>query len=298
MNNKRQHYIPTSYLKSWCDPTHPRNQKPYVWMFSKDGSIGKRKSPKKIFYEKDLYTIRAQDNNRDLTLEYNLSRIENKFFTLRKEKISKHLMLSFEEHLYLCMFVAAMHGRTPSYASELSSVFNQALCLGKKMIEWAKENPPNEQQSAVIPIISSEDQDYLTMEEMEEIVNQPLQSLLSSFVTKISPILFHIPFVFIEIPESVDLTFLTSDTPCVFFDPEIYSIPRPRFAGGLVSPTIEITLPISPRMMVLFSKMIAVHGSYIQLPDKKIIDLLNRKTRLFSREYFINNSNALRKEWF
>lgn len=77
--HKRQHYIPSSYLKAWCDPSTPSGQTPYVWRFSKDGNQNNKEVPQKIFYETDMYTIYTQDGERDLTLEYNLSRVEGEF---------------------------------------------------------------------------------------------------------------------------------------------------------------------------------------------------------------------------
>ena len=35
--HKKQHFIPRSYLESWCDPKTPHGQNPYIWLFSKDG---------------------------------------------------------------------------------------------------------------------------------------------------------------------------------------------------------------------------------------------------------------------
>jgi hypothetical protein len=59
MEKKRQHIIPESYQKPWCDPDTPINQTPYIWLTSKDGKIQKRKAPENAFVGNDVYTIRC-----------------------------------------------------------------------------------------------------------------------------------------------------------------------------------------------------------------------------------------------
>src|SRR5260221_4278270 len=105
--HKRQHYIPVSYLEAWCDPDTPLGQTPYVWRFSKDGEQKSNKAPHKIFYETDMYTIYTKDKERDLHLEYNLSKIEGLFAKLRVKKLKQRQVLTSQEALILCAFVAA-----------------------------------------------------------------------------------------------------------------------------------------------------------------------------------------------
>lgn len=133
MKHKRQHYIPSSYLQAWCDPQTPRGHKPYVWLFSRDGKDVRKKAPEKVLHEKDLYTVYASDGQRDLTLEYNLSRLEREFSKLRNNKLSKRLPLTAEEHLVLCMFVAAMYGRTKAYGEHWSKQWKRALDFGERI---------------------------------------------------------------------------------------------------------------------------------------------------------------------
>jgi hypothetical protein len=52
--HKKPHFVPRSYLKAGCDPNTPEGQKPYVWVFSRDGSNSRRKAPDKLFRETDL----------------------------------------------------------------------------------------------------------------------------------------------------------------------------------------------------------------------------------------------------
>src|SRR5688500_7740707 len=131
--HKKQHYIPSSYLQAWCDLNTPPGQTPYVWRFSKDGSQVNKETPKKIFYETDLYTIFTPDGDRDLHLETSLSKVESAFARLRRLKLNQKKALTSQEHLELCMFVAAMHSRTIGYAKYQSSQWQQVLDMAEKI---------------------------------------------------------------------------------------------------------------------------------------------------------------------
>src|SRR5262245_37854393 len=89
VEHKRQHFVPQSYLKAWCDPTTPVGQEPYVWLFLKDGSEVRRKAPDNLFHETDLYTIRRDDGTRDLVLEHGLSQLESEFVSIRDTKLAR-----------------------------------------------------------------------------------------------------------------------------------------------------------------------------------------------------------------
>ena len=40
MKNKKQHFVPRTYLKAWCDPNVPAKHEPYVWIFQRDSREG------------------------------------------------------------------------------------------------------------------------------------------------------------------------------------------------------------------------------------------------------------------
>jgi hypothetical protein len=71
--HKDQHFIPQSYLLAWTDPSTPVGHKPYVHLFTKDGSEHTRKAPKNIFSVTDLYTLKMPDGRRDLRIEKGFS---------------------------------------------------------------------------------------------------------------------------------------------------------------------------------------------------------------------------------
>lgn len=258
MNHKRQHYVPSSYLKAWHDPACPPKQTPYVWIFRKDEREGRRKSPEKIFRETDMYTVRTEDGGRDLTLEENLSRVERQFSKLRRGKLSRRSPLSTEELMHLCIFAASMLVRTKGHAAHTSGQWNRVLEMVEKVQE-AQEKASPEQRARMAEALSTpggEEKDLISLEEVHRMVDTPIQEVLSPTVLEVSPMLFDMPSVIVEAPDGSD--FITSDDPCVWFDPANYTTPKPLGAGGLASPTLEITLPLSPKYMLYFSRKHAI----------------------------------------
>jgi hypothetical protein len=59
--------------------------------------------------------------------------------------------------------------------------------------------------------------------------------------------------------------------------------------------SIEITLPVSPRQIVLLSR----RGVSGYLPaSEEIVDELNRRTRFNCAQYFVSDTNTTRPIWF
>ena len=114
MIHKRQHWIPSSYLSAWIDPEAPTNQDGYVWLFSKNGEDTKKRSPKNIFFENDMYTDYGQNGVRNLQIEKSLSVMEDSFCKIRKRKLSLREKLTQDDYFKLITFIAAMHSRTKS----------------------------------------------------------------------------------------------------------------------------------------------------------------------------------------
>lgn len=271
-------------------------QTPYVWRFSKDCSQVSKKAPQKIFYETDMYTIFTPEGDRDLHLEYNLSRVEGEFAKVRTRKLGRKRKITSQEHLVLCMFVAAMFARTKAYAKHQSSQWQKALDMAEKIQAILDKATPEERKrmSAALSSPHSGDENSLSIEEVREIVEKPIQSMLSANVVQIAPLLYERPYLILEAP--IGNSFITSDNPCVWFDPADYQNPRPFGAGGLISPTLEITLPLSPKQMLFFGGALITSGVYIPI-DNEMVDSLNKRTRLFSDEFFISNNPKVKPSW-
>jgi hypothetical protein len=286
--HKKQHFIPSSYLEAWCDPNTPAGQTPYVWRFSKDGNQISKKAPQKIFYETDMYTRVTPEGDRDLYLEYTLSRVESEFAKMRTRKLGRKQKITSQEHLFLCVFVAAMFSRTKAYAKHQSGQWQNIVDMTEKIQAIMDKATPEErkQMSAALSSPLAKSERSFSIEKARELAEKPLQTMLSLNVAEIAPLLFERPYLILEAP--IGNSFITSDDPCVWFDPASYQNPRPFGAGGLISPTLEITLPLSPKQMLFFGSKLIVSSLYFPV-ENEIVDNLNKRTRLFSDEFFVSN---------
>lgn len=293
MKNKRQHFIPSSYLNAWCDSeTLQLDSKfvPYVWVFSKDGSEVDTKPPDKLFFEKDLYTFHTQDGLRDLGLETSLSRLEGGFARLRSDKLDRKISISPKDHLVLCAFAAAMYGRTKAHADDWSARWQEVHALSDRVQEvWEGAGP--EKRAAIESSLQGWDSDNeraLSFEELDEIAAHPFHPTIEVLITDITPLLFKFPFAILEAAQG--MSFITSDDPCVWFDPE--------GMGGLASPTLEITLPLSPKQLLFIGRQLATTGNYVPDTSSVLTEFLNRRTRAHSDRKFVSNRGELRFAWF
>jgi hypothetical protein len=293
-NNKNQHWIPQCYLKAWCDPDCPTEHTPYVWRFTKDGSASKKKAPENIFYEKDMYTIEKPDGTRDLVLENGLAQLEDQFARLREEKIRFRSWFTISEKVTLYAFIAAMHGRTKAQRDFQGKQWQGMRKQMEGMIEWAKKATPEEKRrlSSISPRDKKEG--GITYEQVKAVTENPLQELLPLTIEVETKALYKMTDIMIlETRESPG--FITSDHPCVWFDPEGYKRPPVYSGPALMYDSIEISLPVSPKQIIVLNRR--GHTGYYPAPPNIVADF-NRRTRFRCQEYFVVQKNVKDPFWF
>lgn len=293
--NKRQHFVAQSYLRAWCDPSTPAGQKPYVWRFNKDGSDPRRKAPENIFYETDMYTINRADGARDLVLERGLAGLESEFVAIRDSKLSRREQLTTGEHVLLCAFIAAAQARTPAHRDHQAAQWSKILERMDKMKEWAKTATPEQKRRASsfarVPDARGA-RPRLGYEDVKRLAEKPMQTMLAAQIRASTPLLARLDLLVLN---SAGPAFITSDYPCVWFDPEGHKRP-PLFDGpALMYDSIKISLPVSPRQLIVLHRR-GITG-YIDVPENSV-DRYNRRTRFECSEYFVTNSNATKPIWF
>jgi hypothetical protein len=293
--NKKQHFVPQCYLRAWCDPETPVDQEPYVWRFSKDGSDARRKAPENIFHETDLYTITMPDRGRDLRLERGLSQLEGEFVKIRDSTLAREQPFEAREHAVLCTFADASRVRTPTNRDHLADMWGQLLAKADNMIEWAKTAPPEQRRAAdSLPRSGNDEGRSFSYEEVKTLATTPLQTSLSVMVAAEAKLLSRLQMIVLTTSEATP--FITSDNPCVVFDPEACKRP-PMYQGvGLGFRSVQVTLPVSPTQLLLLR-----HGppasAYVRVSEP-VVDDLNRLTRAHCTEYFVTNGNTTRPIWF
>lgn len=297
MRHRKQHWIPQSYLSAWCDPDIPENHEPYVWRFSKDGHTAKHKAPKNIFWENEMYTIHRGNGERDLTLEHGLQGLEDFFARLRRNKLINRIELTPEERVLLLLFVAAMKVRTTSQRDHMQGQWGKVL---KKMDSLAEQisgmtKEEKAKFATMQPLSSSSSSKSLPHEQVRNLATKPLQHTLFTMMMKQTDIFSQMYMAIIG--ANIYPGFITSDSPCVWFDPEGYKRPPFYRSVGLAYEKVEVTLPVSPEQAILISWNEKYDG-YMELNSEQVVDDLNSRTRFQCDEYFIVNKNIKKDIWF
>jgi hypothetical protein len=292
--HRKQHFVPACYLKAWCDPATPPNQTPYVWVFNADGQNARRKAPENIFHEADMYTIHGPDGARNLVLEQGLQQLETAFVRIRNSKINFERSLDRQERLVLCAFTAAARARTPSNREHWRSQWTRPLKMMKELEERMKTATPEQKRAmAHMSGPSTGSKGGMTIDQVERLVENPLQTSLPTMISTETPLLYRLDLAILVTDDP--LGFITGDAPCVWFDPESYKRP-PIFRGvGLASATVEVTLPISPKHALLLNRQ-GMTG-YTPVP-KRVVDELNRRVRFNAEDNFVVRKNETNPFWF
>src|SRR5207249_4711019 len=137
----------------------------------------------------------------------------------------------------------------------------------------------------------------LTEEDVRQLVSAPLQHTLVGFIREQMRILPQMQLTILC--TTMEPGFITSDVPCVWWDPEARNRPFPFDGVGLLFPTLEITLPISPQQMAVLTHRPLERGSvYVDLEEERFFYELNRRTRAHCEDHFVVARNVTRPVWY
>jgi hypothetical protein len=296
-SHKAQHFVPQCYLKAWVDPRSCGlpNVTPYIWRCERDGSSIRPRSPKNLFTETDIYTIVTPEGRRDLRLEKTLGTIEDKFTRIRKTVFERREALSGEDLAWVHAFVATAKARTQAmrdhHVDQLGRIRARMEELQRDMMKLPPEKRLATARALGRPSDSSR---AIGIDDVRRLEENPLPAVIRANLTAASKIM---PSMSLAVLESDDLIgFITSDTPCVWFDPDAHKRPLWMRSPGLATPSVEITLPISPRQCLFFSH-VADFGGYRRVPDW-IVDELNRRQVAFAMSTIVSQSDQTRSVWF
>ncbi|MEO1966321.1 DUF4238 domain-containing protein [Hyphomonas sp.] len=299
---KRQHYVAKGYLEAWLAEEKQEHEEPFVWVFKREDDEwgeGKRKSPKKIFRESDMYTrlVGPDNQDRDISIEKALGRIEAAFCKVRRDFIEPMKPLTEDAIITLAVFAAATQFRTPGAREHIRSQWEPVLRTMKNMQEQVQKMTPEERKRLPRSFSRNSDEPSMEFEDVEKIVDAPLQNTLITHIQTVSRLLCHLNFSILH--TSTDPGFITSDEPCVWFDPEAYKR-GPMFRGpALKYKSLEITLPISPSRMLLISHQ--DFPEYFDVDEKDFAEMLvndiNRRTCGYASSTVVVNRNEFRKIW-
>jgi len=245
--------------------------------------------PKKIFKEADFYTIHLLDGGRDLALEHGLDTIENNFCQIREKRIEQRVTLKADEKVWLCAFIAAMHIRTKPQRTALQQQWGHVLRVAEDLQAGLDRMTPEESKKYRPPtVFSKSTRPSLSVGQVKQIAAKPIQRMLLSVVEQDLPILNRMNLTIFT--TDYDPGFITSDFPCIWFDPA-----NGRRPPMLRSESIEVTMPISPKSLALLSWQ---DFPLYQQASVGALDNANRAQQIACEEYLIVKRNLVKSEWF
>jgi hypothetical protein len=272
-SHKKQHTIPRSYLAAWVEPVTPPGQTSAIYLISKEDKSVRRKSPEKSFTQTDRYTVRLKDGSRDLTVEHALGSIENDFQAVLRA-IRQGQRLNPLQKAKVCTFTAAMMSRSKQ----------QGDWILKQRLEHLEQIKDMEKTHGVDPIASLE---------MEEALQNHHAQLVVNGIEVIAPVLYQMTLTIFTTTNRTG--FITSDAPAVMYNPKAHTFPPMYRSAGLLQKDVEVTLPLSPQHMVLFSHR---PSSQLYIPiGVNDVDEANRTTYFFCESEFVSRTGEVRDAW-
>ena len=218
----------------------------------------------------------------------------------RKQPINStkqhHLAVEVARKLaWVIGFAATAQART---ASHRNFHRNQWAGIRSRMEEFqaAFQSAPPERQKAMnrAGFHSQNSGSGMTLDDIRRMESQPIQKMIGPNLRAVIPVLARMNTAILCTDDP--LGFVTTDTPCTWFDPEAYKL-QPIFRSPVLgAPKIEVTLPISPRQCLVITHRPDFHG-YIDV-DQRVVDEVNRRHIARCDERFISHREATRQAWF
>lgn len=291
MKYKRQHIVSNCYLTAWLEPVPPSGQQRALWKFAKNGSGAHRRSPKKTFTETDRYTVILKNGERDLKIEHRLDQIEHAY-SLVFRCIQRREKLNAWDKARLAVFTAAMMGRTRRRADHWKEQWTKvredvfAYQGGSEASEASESVEDNSKLPPGAVRVPAAD------------INQLLLNANPDFVaTSIeisAPILFEMDLSFYSTDDPIG--FITSDEPCIVHNPTAYRYDPMMRGPGLLQQDVQVLLPLSPRLLVVFSHT-RTYPYVTPLTTEQTNDI-NRMLIHTAHEEIVSWQPEVREEWF
>lgn len=116
---------------------------------------------------------------------------------------------------------------------------------------------------------------------------------MAMLLSHMPPMLFQMSLTILE--TDAEIGFITSDDPCVLYNPKAYKLPPLFRSPGLGQPEIEVTLPLTPKQLALFTW--TLEDGYLAVKEE-FVDELNRRTRFYADEFFVSWKGKTKPLWF
>ncbi|WP_164969890.1 DUF4238 domain-containing protein [Malaciobacter molluscorum] len=291
-----QHIIPKCYIKAWSDSSilnEANNQPfkiPHIWIYNKENHECNHFPIKTNFTKEDFYTIYNEKEERDLTIEHELDRVEGKFDWIRDNKLLQNKPLTQEEFTLLCLFIATMSSRTESRINHFKQMFKPLQEKLQSMVNISEEKIQNYSKTTRNTNNENDSSDTISLEELNEVIDKPLENIMVTFVNVLLKEFVNLKMAVFYTKNPIG--FITSDNPCVWYDSQaqlrapIYQVPALKYDS------IEIILPVSPSHCILLNKKIE---GYIDIDtDPNSLSRINSIMYEHTEQKYISNNSKFK----
>lgn len=267
----KQHYVPQCYLREFADPHTSPGEEPSIWVFDRDGKDKRKDKIRNVLASNDLYTLKIK-GQKNYSIEETLANLEARYAEVFRSKVQNRLPLNEEEHIILCAFVSVMLQRTLRHKDNLERFYDE-LIERTVQLEKIHNVPPKKS------------------EELRKFKANTHKLAVVQLLPDITELLFKMSAAFLCAKGGAK--FITSDDPCNLFNPDLQ---WQRFYGpGLEQKNIQITLPLSPDIMLCMSWS-NLRG-YIAW-EKNQVEEANRMLVGHCYKYFVSHSPKPKRMWF
>lgn len=215
---------------------------PYVWTFDLSGGAGRKRAPRNLFTETDIYTISMPDGSRDLRIEHELSKLEKGLRTLITDFVAPRRQLPHPRQLRLIAFIAAMHGRTPQAREIQRTLWQDELDVAELQEgDIATSSASERERAAEVSRLPPSSQ--VRLDNLRRAADSPMQFLLPRAIDDGLPMLSQMTMTIMYTDEP---SFITSDSPVTWFDPTVARDEFLTHKSSLSDKGIQVAMPLSP----------------------------------------------------
>ena len=267
--SKKCHVIPKFYLKEFIEETPPKGHEPYLWVFDFNKGNWRKKAPKNIAYELDLYAFMNNIGIKSFEIEEAFSKLEGEMSTVFRNKVKNRQCLSDYERAVVSEFVAVMMTRKIKFKDEINSFltdiaikFLQVFQARPQDFDYLRDKYKRETGKDFPKI----DANILSNIEIEA-THDFLLGTRIALISEIKKDIYIMNWAFLF---SHSNFFITSDSPVVLYNPS----PITKFDGAGIY-NLEIYFPLSKNICMIISWNFKLR-SFIDVPQT-LVERINKR---------------------
>jgi hypothetical protein len=250
---KRQHILPEAYLRRFTD------ERGDLWVIDRKLGVVRRQSPEVTTAENEMYTIDADDGQRDRRVELALAELVDGPGQQPIKTLDDGRRLTGDEAAKLAVFAAAFYVRTPAFRQQHHQMAEQMRTMliregVEPAVEALPESDPEAQRLRAGGGVRAAD--LLAMLNEAHAEKRPYQNIFVTMMVQLVPMLadeMHaLEWLIAYAPPGK--SFVTSDVPVVVSRPRNHD---PLLGVGLTTPGSEKIIPLTNRVALLMGDKVA-----------------------------------------